>query len=510
MPGLFEALRESKVIEPFTPEVTDKDYFVPEAVKREIEGAALTIAHIEDFGEMGDRHFLFTGPPGTGKTLGALYLATKVGGLVYDDKLVNSADSVRETFEQLRRIAAKEKKPLFFIINEVDKFASRENVIDPQQQSTLNALLDEMQGFDRNEGIYLVGTTNEPDRLDHALRRTGRFSKEIEFMPPDKNGRLRILEIHAYNKNHKFELQKKDLEELAGKTFGYTGADLCGILNEAFVEALKNKRKNVTPEDLQHGFSKTKPSAIRAMPFREPSLKLDDLAGYEIHKSLLKRIIENSKGTMTLFYGAPGTGKTVFAEAVAGEYGYTLLFVSGSELESKWVGEAKDRLAKVYQRAKQLKPCVLVFDEIDSFLETRGVITHQKEQTGYMQSILSKPEEGIFLIATTNNPHYLKDAMLDRFEYKLWFPLPTNKEQEAVWAKYLPKGISPKEMVQEGLSCRTIARACGKAKTFGFDTKAAIWRLAAGHQQNDEPYQELAEHVGDDVADYLKLEEKNA
>lgn len=510
--SLLDALKETapKSIVPFEPKITIEDYHVPESLKRELDGVALTIEHIADFGEMGDRNILFSGPPGTGKTLGAQYLASAIGGLIYDGKLVNNADAIRMTFAQLREVAKQQEKPIFLVINEVDKFSSREQVIDPTQQATLNALLDEMQGFDKNENIYLIGTTNRADSLDNALRRPGRFSKEIEFMPPDRQGRLKILEIHAYRKGHKFKVDKEDLENLAEKTFGYTGADLSGLLNEAFVEALRNRRTEVSLKDLEYGFSKTKPSAIRDMPFREPKIKLNSLAGYDTHKTLLRKIISgNDRGTL-LFYGPPGTGKTAFAEALAGEYGYNLLFVSGSELESKWVGESKDRLAKVFARAKQLRPCIVALDEIDSFLETKGAITHQKEQTGYMQSVMSRPEEGVYVIATTNNPHYLKEAMLDRFPYKLFFPLPVGKEQEAVWKQYAPEGITPEEMVQDGLSCRTIAHACEKAKTYGFASKEAVQRLVGSKVVDDAKYKELAATIGDDVADYKALEEEHA
>lgn len=515
--GLQDILRnqERASISPIEPSVTNKEYYVPEALNRHLEGIALTIKNIQDFGEMGDRNFLLSGPPGTGKTLGVHYLATLVGGIVYDGKIVNSADAIRDTFAQLRALAKEEKetaeqekripKPLFFVINEVDKFAKREQIIDPGQQATLNALLDEMDGYDQNDNLYVFGSTNLPDSLDIALRRPGRFSKEVEFLPPDRAGRLRILEIHAYNKGHKFKVGQENLKEIAAKTFGYTGADLCGLLNESFVEALRHSRRKVSIEDLEYGFSETKPSAIRDMPYKEPSLKFSDLAGYETHKMLLKRIVEGNNGALMLFYGSPGTGKSVFAEALAGEYGYNLIFISGSELESKWVGESKDRLATVYERAKQLRPCIITFDEIDTFIETRGMVSHQKEQTGYMQSIFSKPEEGVYLIATTNSPDYLKDAMLDRFPFKLYFSLPKGQEQEAVWKKYLPADIAPAQMVQEGLSCRAIANACMKTQTYGIVTPEAVNRLLTGKQYDDSQYKALAEKIGDDVRDYRSI-----
>ena len=342
--NLREALRkpEQNGISVINHCITAKDFYVLEKLKSDLEGIALTIKNIECFGQMGDRNFLFSGPPGTGKTLGTMYLATLVGGVVYDGKGINSPQAIHDTFAQLRAAADEEiksargekrdTKPVFLVINEVDKFAKRDHIVDPQQQATLNALLDEMDGIDKNNNLYIIGSTNLPNSLDIALRRPGRFGKEVEFLPPDREGRQRILEIHAYQKGHKFEVGKEDLEHISEKTFGYTGADLVGLLNAAFVEALRHDRKRVLPEDLERGFCETKPSAIRDMPYREPSITFKDLAGYETHKALLRRIVEGNNGALMLFYGPPGTGKSVFAEALAGEYGYNLMFINANEL----------------------------------------------------------------------------------------------------------------------------------------------------------------------------------
>ena len=165
-------------------------------------------------------------------------------------------------------------------------------------------------------------------------------------MPPDVKGRLAILEIHAYKKGHNFKIEEEQLKQIAGKTFGYTGADLRGLLNEIFVEAAINKRRKIEDGDVAYGLKHTMPSAIKDMPFKEPTKKLSDLVGYAAHKEVLRKIVEKNNGANMLFYGPPGTGKSLFAEALAGEYGYNLMFVSGSELESKWVGETKEQIGR--------------------------------------------------------------------------------------------------------------------------------------------------------------------
>ena len=489
---------------PIEPKVSEEDYFIPDRMRPDIEGLILTVQNIADFGEMGHRNYLFTGLQGTGKTLGSLYIATRLNALVYDAKFMDSPESVQQTFAQLRMIANKEERPLFVIINEIDKFSRRNDTVDPRQRALLNTLLDEMQGFEENKGIYVIGTTNRPNDLDPALRRPGRFDKEIEFLPPDHAGRRKVLDIHAKRKGHKFELSDEQLAHLASKTYGYTGADLRGLLNETFIEAMRHSRKAVTDEDIDYGLKHTKPSAIKDMPFREPSMKLDDLVGYSLHKDLLRKIVAGNNGMNMLFYGPPGTGKSVFAEALAGEYGYNLMFVSGSELESKWVGETKDRLAEVYNRAKHLAPCVIVLDEIDSFVENKGWTTHQKEQSGYMQSILSKPIEGVYIVATTNNPQYLREVMLDRFAYKLYFGLPSKDESKALLRKHIPAGIDIGNIKCESASCRDIVSACQKAQTYGALSPEKISQLLK-NSRDETGYMKLVQAIGDDVMDYAKL-----
>ena len=330
-------------------------------------------------------------------------------------------------------------------------------------------------------------------------------------MPPDRNGRLAILRIHANGKgDHKFKVDDKQLQDAADVTFGYTGADLVGLLNAAFTKACLRDSTDVTPDDMKHALSKTKPSALRDMPFREPKTKFADLGGYADHKEVLRRIVQHSNGSVMLFYGPKGTGKTAFAEALAGEYGYNLIHVSGSEPEDKFVGETEKTIDRYLERAKQLAPCVLCFDEMDSLVEKRGsTYTHKSGWTGLLQSKLSRPIDGVYIIGTVNRPDQMGKTFLDRFTHKLYFPMPTLEEQLAIWQVYLPKGIDARSLVKinAGLSCRDIARCQRIALDYGLEPTQAVFEKMVTGVASDASvdYSKTVKETGDSVADYKSV-----
>ncbi|MBI5066164.1 AAA family ATPase [Candidatus Woesearchaeota archaeon] len=450
------------------------------------------------------------GPPGTGKTLGAQVLSVELGLPFYDiSGLVKGQNApIGQLFGALRDIAKKSKKGLIAFIDEVEGLSSRKEVVDPLQYQALTQFLTEMQGVKNNHGIFMIGTTNRANDLDEAIR--SRFDEEVEFLPPDKKGRYEILKIHANKKGgHKFEVTEKDLEKLADKSYGYVGRDLKQVLNRSFTHAKKSGSNKVNFEDLEYGIKKTKPSAIRDMPFIEPDVKFEDLAGYEDHKALLESILDKTEENVILFYGPKGTGKTLMAEAVAGQYGYNYILLKGSELESKWVGESKDNVEKVIARAKQLSPCVVCFDEISSFVERRGVLSHKDSQTGYMQSVLSRPPQGVYIIGTDNNPDFLRGPFMDRFVHKLYFGKPTEKDQLALWKKYAPK-VNAKQLlkIRKDLSCRDIAYTCKRITEFGAELNLeTIRKMIRGIPEDEDvkKYEEVIKEVGDGVEDYRRL-----
>lgn len=516
--------------------VTEDDYFIPPKLADEFEEIITTLEGIKegDFGrEMGDSNYILKGPPGVGKTLGVQYLATRLGFPLYDGKALLNPQYMAEGFRMLREVVGKQEKPVMVLIDEIDKYSNRDDVVDPVQAQTLNQFLIELDGTESNLGIFLFGATNKPNKLDNALRRPGRFGREIDFMPPDYKGRLNILKIHA-GKPHNFmgDEDGKDLEYIAEKTYGYTGSDLKGLMNRAFSRArnltkkeerrlTKDNQIQVVRDDFDYALKKTTPSALRDMPFKEPGKAFVDVAGYESHKEVMRRIIQNSKGSTIMMYGPEGCGKTEFAEAVAGEYGYNYIVVSGSAPLDKFIGETDKELQKYLDRAKMLAPCVLLFDEIDALVEKEGHESWKGSWTGLLQSQLSKPLEDVYIFSTLNRPDRLNKAFRDRWVHKLFFDYPTREEQEALWNHYVGDTVDLEQLIQEKgtISGRDIFQAYEKVYNYGLDLESMdsqkitamydhlIGEVSSNEEERRKSYEEIRAEVGDDVKDYELVHE---
>lgn len=503
---------EGDLLSPIDINIKPEEYYLHPKIKEDFEDLKTTVLGIKDFGsEMGARNYLFSGPAGTGKTLGAMILSSELDIPLYDISSLVKGQSpfAAQVFEELRKIAQNNGKGVFAFIDEVEGLSSRENIVDPMQYQSLTQILSQMEGVQDNNGVFILGTTNKPNDLDEAIR--SRFSEEVEFLPPDQNGRYEILKIHADGKgDHKFKVNDNDLKELSEKSYGYVGRDLKQVLNRAFTHAKRDKRNEVSMDDLEYGLKKTKPSAIRDMPFVEPKVTFEDIIGYEDHKSVLKSVIERNSESVILMYGPKGNGKTLGAEALAGDFGYNFILLKGSELESKWVGESKDRVEKVIKRSKQLSPCVVCFDEISSFIERKGVLSHKDSQTGYLQSVLSRPPEGVYILATDNNPNFLRGPFMDRFIHRLYFGAPTKEEQILLWNKYAPE-INAERLVEinDNLSCRDIAHTCQRIKDYGLTNNFdAFKKLIEGIPKEDiRRYDDVIKEIGDGIRDYRSLKE---
>jgi transitional endoplasmic reticulum ATPase len=509
--------------------VTEKEFYIHPRNREDLEDVIATWDEtgLRRFGtKMGAGGLLLHGPPGTGKSLCAQYLATRLGYRMASFPIIFNPQVIQAGFEHYRKEAERYKLPIIIYFDEIEAMNKREGLIDPNQRMGLSAFLTELQNDEANRNLRMIGASNNPDLMDTALRRTGRFGIELPFFPPDRTGRQKILEIHAYSLEHGFTVKPADLGAVARQSHGYVGDDLRGLLKKAFAHAARAAKADkaritrekggekvlVTPDDLAYGLARTRPSAIRDMPYEEPAARFADIGGYDTHKELLRSILSRSDGTALLFYGPKGTGKNWMAEALAGEHGYNLIMVRGAEQESKWVGETKDNVKRIIDRARQLAPIILVFDEVESFVENRGWTSHKQSQTGYLQSVLSKPIPGVYLIGITNRPDTATAPFLDRFPWKLYFPLPSPETQRLVWAKHVdPSKVSIDELVEANphASCRAIRDTAKKVAESGMPLETAYYRrLITGLQPDtDTDWPAILKQVPDDVETYRQLAE---
>jgi transitional endoplasmic reticulum ATPase len=460
-------------------EVSDEK--LPSVTYEDIGGLTQTVPKIREMIEVPLRHpeiferlgveppkgVLLYGPPGTGKTLIAKAVANEAGahfisvaGPEFMSKFYGeSEENLRKIFED-----ADKNAPAIIFIDEIDAIApKREQVTGEVERRVVSTLLTQMDGLKSRGKVVVIAATNLPNMLDPALRRTGRFDREIEIPVPDKRGRKEILQIHT----RQMPLEKDvDLDNLAEITFGFVGADISGLAKEAAMHALKRvipeisalkegepipkevlEKLKVTKEDFEYALRMVQPSGMREVLMEIPKVKWSDVGGLEDVKDALKESVIwplKSPESFTklgirpprgiLLYGPPGTGKTYVVKALANEAGVNLIAVKGPELLSMYVGESERHIRDVFRRAKQVAPSIILFDEIDSLAPKRGLEAGTRVTEQVVSQLLTEMSgiediEGVSVIATTNRPDMLDSALLrpGRFDRSIYVPAPDEK-----------------------------------------------------------------------------------
>ncbi|EQB69541.1 VCP-like ATPase [Cuniculiplasma divulgatum] len=432
----------------------------------------LPLKHPELFERLGIRPpkgVLLFGPPGTGKTLIARAVANESGANFFS---INGPEIMSKYYGQseqkLREIFtnAEEKEPSIIFIDEIDSIApKREEVQGEVERRVVAQLLTLMDGLKERGHVIVIGATNRIDAVDPALRRPGRFDREINIGVPDKKGRKEILTIHsrAMPLNMDEDSKSKFLDEIADMTYGFVGADLAALARESAMNALRRylpdidldkpiptdilERMAVVEDDFREALKLIEPSSLREVMAEIPDIHWDDIGGMEdvkrelresVELPLLKPEVFKKLGIRApkgfLLYGPPGVGKTLLAKAVANESNANFISVKGPEVLSKWVGESEKAVREIFKKAKQVAPSIVFLDEIDSIAPRRGGGGDSGVTERIVNQLLTSMDgvevlQGVVVIGATNRPDILDSALIraGRFDKMIYIP-PPDKE----------------------------------------------------------------------------------
>jgi len=466
-------------------------------IKKVREMIELPMKHPELFERLGveaPKGVLLYGPPGTGKTLLARALASETnahfetlsGPEIMSKYYGESEEKLRQLFK-----TAEEQAPSIVLIDEIDSIApKREEVTGEVERRVVAQLLALMDGMEARGKVVVIGATNRPDSLDPALRRPGRFDREIEIGVPNKDSRLEVLQIHTRGMPLSKDVNQ---QKLADVTHGFVGADLAALAREAGMRALRRvlpeldleveaipvellNKIEVNNDDFLEALREMVPSAMREVMVESPDVKWDDIGGLsQVKQELIESVewpltyaklfqhmdAEPPKGI--LLYGPPGTGKTMLAKAVATESQANFISIKGPEFLSKWVGESEKAVREVFRKARQAAPSVIFLDEIDSIAPSRSSGTSDSHVTERVISQILTELDGleslnsVIVIAATNRPDIIDPALLrpGRFDRLIEIGLPDEKARYEILKIHAAKKPIAEDVNLEELAKKT-------------------------------------------------------
>ncbi|MBI2452359.1 CDC48 family AAA ATPase [Candidatus Pacearchaeota archaeon] len=511
------------------------------------EMVELPMKHPEVFQKLGvgaPKGVLLTGPPGTGKTLLAKAVANEtdsaffyIGGPEIVSKYYGESEKhLRDIFQK-----AEKNSPSIVFIDEIDSIApKRSEGTDQTEKRIVAQLLTLMDGLKSRGQVVVMAATNRPEDIDEALRRPGRFDREIRINPPDEIGRKEILQIHTRG----MPLDKDvNFDEIARRTIGYTGADISILCKEAALKSIKpyfNELKNLQEKVPTQILDKIKvsrnnfidamkivePSAMREVLINKPNVSWDDIGGLEDIKEKLRELVElplirpdlfvkagikPAKGV--LISGSPGTGKTLLAKAVATESNANFISVKGPELISKWVGESEKHVREIFKKARQVSPAIIFFDEFDSISQHRGSSLSDATERVVNQLLTEldgiEELEKVIVIAATNRRDLIDPALLrpGRIDAVIEIPIPDKETRRKIFEVHTGEMPLDKNVKIEGYADKTdgwtgadiaaICRTAGLNAIKGFyKIKKAEEKLSVTKEDFEFAFNEVSKAIG--------------
>ncbi len=525
---IFKLGPMTKAVDSTIPRITyDELGGLKNEVQKIREMVELPMRHPELFEKIGveaPKGVLLYGPPGTGKTLLAKAVAGETnahfisisGPEIMGKYYGESEERLREIFKQ-----AEENSPSIIFIDEIDSIApKRDEVTGEVEKRIVSQLLALMDGMKNRGKVVVIAATNRPDSIDPALRRPGRFDREIEIGIPDNEGRYDILSIHTRGMPID---EKVDLKQISKTTHGFVGADLEFLSKEAAMRSLRRilpeidldedeiskeilQKIQITSEDFREALKEVRPSALREVQVQVPNVSWDDVGGLtELKEELREAVewplkykeafdfvnVEAPKGI--LLHGPPGTGKTLIAKALAKMTESNFISIKGPELLSKWVGESEKGVREIFRKARQVAPCIIFLDEVDALVprrESGGSESHVTQNV--VSQILTEIDgleelHNVLIIGATNRLDIVDEALLrpGRFDRIIEVPNPDSKGREQIFKihtkkKPLADNVSISKLVEltNGFSGAEIAAVANRAAT------AALKRYVNGKSEN--------------------------
>jgi len=432
------------------------------------------------------RGVLLYGPPGSGKTLIARAVANETGAFFFlingpeiMSKMAGESESnLRKAFEE-----AEKNAPSIIFIDEIDSIAPKRDKANGEvERRIVSQLLTLMDGLKQRANVVVIGATNRQNSLDPALRRFGRFDREIDIGVPDENGRLEVFRIHTRNMKLDDDV---DPELIARETHGYVGADIAALCTEAAMQCIREKMDLIDIEDesidaellnsmsvrmehFKYALGHSNPSSLRETVVEVPNVKWEDIGGLIDVKRELKELVQYpvefpekfekfgmSPSRGVLFYGPPGCGKTLLAKAVANECQANFISIKGPELLTMWFGESEANVRDVFEKARQAAPCVLFFDELDSIAQQRG--GHSGDGGGAADRVINQllteidgvgSKKNVFVIGATNRPDIIDPALMrpGRLDQLIYIPMPDYESRLSILKAVLRKSPVSKEV----------------------------------------------------------------